>query len=386
MEVIGSVFESLWWFGGYILPFLFVLAIVIFFHELGHFLVGRWCGVGVKAFSLGFGPELVGFDDRHGTRWKLCAVPLGGYVKFEGDANGASVPDHAAISAMSSEEKARSFMGAAVWRRAAIVAAGPVANFLLAIAIFAATFFVYGREVHEPVVTGVQPGSAAETAGIRTGDRIVSIDGTAVFSFEDVQRIVSTNAERPLAMVLEREGAPVTLVATPQKREVKTRLGVQRTGVLGLLRGQSTELNTRMETYSPLHSLELGVAETWFIIQQTSSYLGKVISGRESADQIGGAPRIAQVSGEVARHGLVALLNLAAVLSVSIGLINLFPMPPLDGGHLVMYAYEAIRGRPMRESVQEMGFKVGFALVLMLMLFATSNDVLHFWSLMRSPT
>ncbi len=373
IQMMGANFYS---FAGYIVPFLFVLAIVIFIHELGHFLVGRWCGVGVKAFSLGFGPELIGFTDRQGTRWKLCAIPLGGYVKFLGDANGASVPDFKTIDAMSAAERAKSFVAKPVYQRAAIVVAGPVANFLLSIVIFAVVFMIFGRVLHEPVIGGVQAGGAAERAGFQAGDRIVKINQDQITSFEGVQRIVLSSANQALTVTVQRGDQPLTLVATPEAKEITSAFGKHRAGILGV-RASDDASYVHYETFGPGQALVMGAQECWFIIDRTLSYIGGVFTGRESADQISGLPRIAQVSGEAAKMGLGALFSLAAVLSVSIGLVNLFPVPLLDGGHLMFYAIEALVGRPLSERTQEIGFRIGFALVLMLMLFATWNDIVH---------
>jgi regulator of sigma E protease len=353
------------------------LTLVVFFHELGHFLVARWCGVRVLVFSIGFGPELFGFNDRRGTRWSLSAIPLGGYVKFFGDDNAASVPDQAALAAMSEDERRQSFVHQPVAPRAAIVAAGPVANFLLAIAIFAALFMVFGKPSTSPRVDAVQPGSAAQAAGFQPGDLVLSINGSAVESFPDMQQIVSTSAGETLEFVVDRGGVHVTLKAVPALKESKDRFGnVHRIGVLGITRSPSPE-DTHFQPVGPIKAIELGAQKTWFVVDRTLSYIGGVISGREAADQLGGPIRIAQVSGQVATEGLPSLFSLTAVLSVSIGLLNLFPVPLLDGGHLLFYAIEATRGKPLSERAQEVGFRIGLAIVVMLMIFATYNDILH---------
>jgi regulator of sigma E protease len=362
---------------GYLVPFLFVLTLVVFFHELGHFLVARRCGVRVLVFSIGFGPELFGFNDRHGTRWKISAIPLGGYVKFFGDENAASVPDPVALAAMTEEERRHSFVHQPVARRAAIVVAGPLANFVLAIAIFAALFMVFGKPSTSPRVDAVQPGSAAEAAGFKPGDLVLAINGRSIESFPDMQQIVSTSAGDTLEFEVDRGGLKVALKATPTLRESKDRFGnVHRIGVLGITRSPSPE-DTHFQPVGPVKALELGVQRTWFVVERTLSYIGGVISGREAADQLGGPIRIAQVSGQVATEGLPSLFSLAAVLSVSIGLLNLFPVPLLDGGHLLFYGIEAARGRPLSERAQEVGFRIGLAIVVMLMIFATYNDLLH---------
>jgi regulator of sigma E protease len=365
------------WLSGYIVPFLFVLTIVVFFHEFGHFLVARWCGVRVLVFSIGFGPELIGFNDRHGTRWKISAIPLGGYVKFFGDDNAASVPDQAGIAAMSESERRESFFHKSVGKRAAVVVAGPLANFILAIAIFAGVFALFGKQITSPRVDSVQAESAAARAGFKSGDLVLSIDGRAIESFSDMQRIVSTSAGETLRIVVERDGKEVTLKAAPDLREVKDNFGgVHRIGVLGISRSTAPG-DVRTEKVGLLSAIKMGFSETWFVTDRTLAYIAGVIVGRESADQLGGPIRIAQVSGQVATAGFVALIHLAGVLSVSIGLLNLFPIPLLDGGHLLFYAIEAIRGRPLSERAQEVGFRIGLAIVLMLMIFATFNDILQ---------
>jgi regulator of sigma E protease len=362
---------------GYLVPFLFVLTIVVFFHELGHFLVARWRGVKIVAFSIGFGPEIIGFNDRYGTRWKIAAVPLGGYVKFFGDDNAASVPDHEAAAGMSEEEKKGSFVHKPVGSRAAVVAAGPIANFILAIAIFAGIFMTVGKQTTSARVDAVQPGSAAQVAGFKPGDLVLSIDGEAIDSFADMQRVVSVSAGEPLKVEVERGGVHVTLKATPQLKELKDNFGnVHRLGVLGISRSMAPG-DIKTQKFGPLAAVVAGAQETWFVVDRTLSYIGGVFAGREGADQLGGPIRIAQVSGQVATAGFVALMHLTAVLSVSIGLLNLFPIPLLDGGHLLFYGIEAVRGRPLSERAQEVGFRIGLAIVVMLMIFATFNDILH---------
>lgn len=360
---------------GYLVPFLFVLTIVVFFHELGHFLVARLCGIKVLTFSIGFGPEIIGFYDRYGTRWKISAVPLGGYVKFLGDENAASKPDHEAAASMTDEEKAVSFIHKPVGPRAAVVAAGPIANFILAIAIFAGVFMIFGKQTTSARVDTVQPASAAQAAGFQPGDLVVAINGENIDSFAEMQRIVSINAGDPLAIEVERGGVHVTLKATPELKELKDKFGnVQRLGVLGISRSMAPG-DIKTEKVGPLRAVVMAVQRTWYVIDRTGSYIGGIFTGRESADQLGGPIRIAQVSGQVATAGFVPLIELTAVLSISIGLLNLFPIPLLDGGHLLFYGIEAIRGRPLPEQAQEVGFRVGFVLVLLLMGFAMRNDL-----------
>jgi len=377
MDFMGSLGASGSWLVGYVVPFLFVLTIVVFFHELGHFLVARWCGIKVVAFSIGFGPEIVGFYDRYGTRWKIAAVPLGGYVKFFGDDNAASVPDLAAAASMSETEKRDSFVYKPVGSRAAVVAAGPIANFILAIVIFAGVFMIVGKQTTSARVDTVQAGSAAQAAGFKPGDLVLAINGQAIESFSDMQRIVSVSAGEPIEVKVERGGVPVTLKARPELKEIKDNFGnVHRLGVLGISRSMAPG-DIKTEKAGPLRAIVMGAQETWFVVDRTMTYLGGVIAGREAADQLGGPIRIAQVSGQVATAGFTALIHLTAVLSVSIGLLNLFPIPLLDGGHLLFYLIEAVRGKPLSERAQELGFRIGLAIVVMLMIFATFNDILH---------
>lgn len=360
-----------------LIAFLFVLTLVVFVHEYGHFIVARWCGVKVRVFSIGFGNELFGWYDRKGTRWRFSAIPLGGYVKFEGDANAASSPDFDAVHAMSEEERKGSIFHKSVGQRAAIVAAGPAANFIMAITVFAAMAYFNGRQILLPRIETVQPASAAERAGFQPGDLVVSIDGRIIDSFTDMQRIVSMNAGETLKVTVDRGGAPVELTAVPDLREVSSPLGAQRVGVLGV-QASSGGAGWRTEHYSLPGALRAGVSETWQVVAQTYHYVGRLIAGKESTEQLSGPIRIAEVSGQVARlGGLVGLLNLAAVLSVSIGLINLVPIPMLDGGHLLFYGIEAVRGRPLSERAQEFGFRLGLMLVALLMLLVTWNDVMH---------
>jgi regulator of sigma E protease len=357
-----------------IIPFLIVLTIVVFFHEFGHFLVARWCGVKVVTFSIGFGPELFGFNDRHDTRWKVCAVPLGGYVKFFGDENAASVPDQAAAAAMSEAERQVSFVHQRVGPRAAIVVAGPVANFILSVVIFAGIFMSFGRQVMPARVDEVQPGSAAAAAGLMPGDLIVAIDGRPIGSFSDMQRIVAGSSGRTLTLTIDRGGAREDIRATPNARGFCN-------AVLGISK-RSTDV--QFETASPPTALALGVQETYYVIERSLCFVTGVIVGRESANQLGGPIKIAEVAGDAWKAGLDSggiataiayLLNLSAFLSASIGLLNLFPIPLLDGGHLLFYAIEALRGRPLSERAQEVGLRIGFAIVVMLMIFAAYNDI-----------
>ena len=459
MELFSLLGAKGGWLLGYVIPFLFVLTIVVFFHELGHFWVARRCGVKIDAFSVGFGPELFGFNDKHGTRWRFAAIPLGGYVRFHGDDSAASTPDLRKLDKMSAAEKKISFFHQPVGNRAAIVAAGPIANFILAVIIFGGVVYGIGRTMTTPVLEVVRAGSPAQSAGLMQGDRVISINGKQIDGYEDIVRVTSLSAGEKLVFVVERKNKDVTATVTPALREIKDNFGsthrigdigisrwparansirpnsaameagmqpgdlivsidgkpveafedlprivsgalgkkltlvVQRgnqrltlfatpkphpnnpkAGVLGIENPSKPEDSFR-KRYGVIDSISLGFSETWFVIERTMAYIGGIIVGRESIDQLGGPIRIGQVAGEVASQSFYDLLRLTAVLSVSIGLLNLFPVPLLDGGHLLFYAIEAVRGRPLSDRAQEFGFRIGLAFVMLLMIVATWNDI-----------
>jgi regulator of sigma E protease len=360
---------------GTIVPFLFVLTVVVFVHEMGHYLVGRWCGIGVKAFSIGFGPELIGFEDRHGTRWKLSAIPLGGYVKFVGDINATSTPDAGEIETLSEAEKKVAFHTQPVWKRAATVFAGPAFNFLLTIAVFAVMFTVYGKMVAEPVVAEVRPDSPAAAAGFLPGDRFVSVDGTPIETFADVQRMVSGRAGDPIVFVLARNGGEITVTATPQVMEQTDALGnVVKIGVIGVVNTPESG-QPRIVSFTPPEALAEAVRETGHIVVRTGQFLQRFVTGREDKCQLGGPVKIAKISGQAAKLGFEWLVQLVAILSVGIGFLNLLPIPPLDGGHLVFYGVEALKGRPVSERAMEAVYRAGLLLVLAFMAFVFWNDL-----------
>lgn len=360
---------------GTIVPFLFVLTIVVFVHEMGHYLVGRWCGIGVKAFSIGFGPELFGFDDRHGTRWKLSAIPLGGYVKFTGDMNATSTPDAGEIEALTAEERKVAFHTQPVWKRAATVVAGPVFNFLLTIVVFSILFGTYGRPMTEPIVAEVVAGSAAEAAGFLPGDRFVSVDGNRVETFGDVQRYVSGRTDDSLLFVMLRDGQEVSLTATPKLTEQKDALGnTIKVGVIGVVTNQDVGQG-RIVHYGPLEAVGEAVSETGSIIARTGQFLKRFAFGREDKCQLGGPVKIAKMSGQAAQLGFLWLVQLVALLSVGIGFLNLLPIPPLDGGHLVFYGIEAVIRRPVSERAMDAVYRIGLFAVLLFMAFVVWNDV-----------
>ena len=362
--------ELLSGFTGYVLPFLIILTVLVFVHELGHYLVARYCGVRVEVFSIGFGPELFGRNDRHGTRWKLSAIPLGGYVKMYGEADAAGTPGRN-LQPMSQDERDVSFHYKTLRQRTAIVSAGPIANFAFAIVLLAALFATVGQRVIPPTIDTIVAGSAAERAGLVAGDLIVSVDGQDVERFADLQVIVRDSPERPLAMVVRRDGGELALTVTPDRVEGTDPFG--KAVEIGRLGVQSQQVSWQRR--DPVSALWLATAETWSISWQTLQAVGQIITGSRGSDELGGPIRIAQMSGEVAQSGIVATFWFAAVLSINLGLINLFPIPVLDGGHLVMYLAEAVRGRPLGEKVQEYASLAGLTLVIALMVFVTWNDL-----------
>ena len=355
----------------YAIPFLVVLSVLVFVHEWGHFWVARRCGVRVEVFSIGFGPELFGRTDRRGTRWKISAVPLGGYVKFFGDADAASRPDDEDGGAeLTDTDKAVSFHHKPLGARALIVAAGPFANFLFAAIVLAGLFAFDGHPFPPAVVGDVVADSVAEEAGLQPGDRVERIDGRTVHRFADLAIAVRASEGRDLTLDIDRGDQSLTVQMAPQLT-VETRADgsareVYRLGIV-------------VETgpYGIGRSIVLGARETAALIVQTVTVVGQIIVGSRGTEELGGPLRIAQISGDVAQLGVVAFVWFMAVLSINLGLINLFPIPMLDGGHLLYYAAEAIRGRPLGPRAQEYGFRIGLALVITLMIFATWNDLVH---------
>jgi regulator of sigma E protease len=369
------VFDSLTMLWNYAVPFLLVLSVLVFVHELGHYWVARRAGVRIETFSIGFGREVFGWTDRAGTRWKISWLPLGGYVKMFGDADAASTPDREGGTRMTPEERAVSFHHKPLGWRAAIVAAGPIANFLFAILIFAVMFMSYGRPFTPPVVGGVMEGLPAEKAGIRAGDRILAINGQSVDRFEEIQRVVLINLDQPLTVEFERAGQRIKAPLVPVIIEETDRLGNKmRLARLGIRSGGDREIES---ITSPLTAIWCAVEETWLQTTGSLKAVGQMLTGRRPADELSGPLGIAKVSGEAAQVSWMALIALAGTLSISLGLINLFPIPMLDGGHLVFYAIEALRGRPLGPQAQEYGFRFGLVLVLSLMLFATWQDLVR---------
>ena len=371
---MDALYSIPWLLVGYILPFVVVLSLLVFVHEMGHYLAGRWSGIRILAFSVGFGPELIGYTDRHGTRWKISAIPLGGYVRFFGDEDAASRPDFDGIAELTPAERETTMAGAKLWKRAVTVAAGPIANFLLAIVIFAAVFGINGKPVVDPVVAETRENSAAAEAGILPGDVLLAIDGQKVATFDDVRRYVSMRPDMTIIVSVRRGEEVLDLPMVPKRTEITDQFGNKmEVGLIGIVTSQERG-NFRVEQLTPLEAVGEGARQTWHIVKGTYDYLSNLVMGRMGAEQLGGPVRIAKMSGEVATLGFTAYLTWAAMLSVSIGLLNLMPVPVLDGGHLVFYAIEAVRGRPVGPGAQEVAFRIGLVMILSLMVFSTWND------------
>ena len=373
MDILALLMMPLNVMVGYLIPFLIALTVIVFVHEFGHFIVARWCGVKVETFSIGFGKEVTGWHDRHGTRWRIAWVPLGGYVRFEGDVNAASQAEEGAEKSLSPT----SFHAKPVWQRALVVVAGPVANFILAIAILSATYMTVGIPMTAPRIDSVVAGSAADRAGLQPGDTFVTVNGTKIKYFNDLQEIVRPRAGETLTVEISRNGTLHSLSLTPSVREEDDGFGGKvRFGVLGVT--HNTEGKDLVYERLPIHkAVALGADRTWYIISTTFKYLGQMITGHASSDQLGGPISIAKGAGDAASFGPLAFLSFVAFLSVSIGLLNLFPIPMLDGGHLVFYGVEALRGKPLGPEAQEWSFRIGFSLVLMLMVLGTFNDLVR---------
>ncbi|WP_269513308.1 M50 family metallopeptidase [Brevundimonas subvibrioides] len=380
-----------------VVPFLMVLTVIVTIHELGHFLVARYFGVKVDRFAIGFGKAIFSRTDRHGIEWRIGWLPLGGYVKFSGDMDASSVPDSRGLDTLKREIVAEKGVGAErdyfhfkpIWQRMLIVAAGPVSNFVLAIAIFTVLFSVVGVTLRPARIVEVVAGSPAATAGFQVGDLITEINGSPVRDRSDVSRRTSLSSGDPLRFTVERAGQRLILIATPERRVQEDPLaGRTNMGQLGVLLS-STAAETRQIRYNPIEAVGEGVRQTGNVLGTTLNYIGRIFTGRENGDQLSGPLGIAKASGALTNAAVAAnpdpgamainllltMTSFAAILSIGIGFLNLLPIPVLDGGHLVFYAYEAVARKPVAASVQEAGYRVGLALLAGLMLFATWNDL-----------
>ena len=354
----------------YALAFVLVLGPLVFLHELGHYLAGRWFGVKAEEFSIGFGREIAGFTDRRGTRWKFGWLPLGGYVRFAGDMNPASQPSPEWL-ALPAHERSKTFQAKALWKRAIIVAAGPIANFIVAILILSAFAVAYGQNSTPSVVGNVQPGSAAAAAGLQPGDRVTSLGGRSVETFTDMAKYTQLRPNEAVHIEFERGGQALAADTVIGVREERDRFGNHyRIGVLGVVNSAPV-----VAPVSILEAPLIGIRQTIDIVQMTLDGLGQIITGRRSVSELGGPLKIAQVSGERLAMGPIEFAFLVALISINLGFINLLPVPVLDGGHLLFYAVEAVRRRPVEPKVMEWAFRGGLIAILALMLLVTLNDL-----------
>lgn len=358
----------------YILPFIAILSVLVFVHEYGHFWVARRCGVHVEVFSIGFGRELFHWHDRRGTRWRFAILPLGGYVRMRGDGDETSWSDDSALASMNAAERATSFPGQPVMKRIAIVAAGPAANILFAVAVMALTFMTVGQSYTPPVVGEVVEGSPAEKAGLMPGDRFLRLNGESVQRFEDLQRIVSLRPGQTMTAEIERAGAVLEVGLTPERIEQEDSFGnPQPLGRIGVTRTGYEQLR-----HGPISAVGEAVRQTSALTGTIFDVIAQILRGDRSSSEIGGVARIAHMSGEVAQLGLIATLNFMVLLSINLALINLLPVPMLDGGHLLFFVIEALRGKPLPEKVRDTSLRFGFGLVIALMVFASWNDLVYF--------
>ena len=361
------------------LGFLLVLGPLVTIHELGHYLVGRWFGVKAEAFSIGFGKELTGWTDKHGTRWKISALPLGGYVQFKGDMNPASIPDAHALDGLSAEERDGNFHHAALWKRALIVAAGPVTNLVVAVLIFAAFNYTFGKPVpvdpsEQNVVVKFMDESPAREAGLQIGDRIVQVDGEVMEDYVQVQRTIGMYPGKKLAITVARGGQDVTIPVTTRRFKVQDKFGNEST--IGLIGIESRATERRFEPVGLGTAVVLGWQQSLDIFDLMITGIVQIVTGDRSVQELGGPIKIAKFSGEQLSLGFDAFIWFVAAISLNLAFINLLPIPALDGGHLAFYAAEAIRRKPVGPRGTEYAYRVGVALVLVLMVFVTVNDII----------
>lgn len=355
--------------------FIVIISIIVFVHEYGHYWVAKKCGVTIESFSIGFGKEIFGWTNKAGTRWKISMIPLGGYVKMLGDENAASVPDNEKLNTMSDEERKGAFPNKKLWQRFAIVFAGPAANYIFAAAIFTGFFAYYGEPDTLPIAGKIVEKSEAARVGLQEGDVITNIDGTAINSFQDMVEIISIHADITLPLTYERDGQLHTVDVTPQNLSRTDSFGNEvKIGVLGVhASGQSSyrEVGT-------FESLSLGVEKTISMSESMLNVVWQIITGQRNANQLSGAIRIADYAGKSFERGLETALWFMAIISVNLGLVNLFPIPMLDGGHLMLYTIEGMLRKPLSEKAQEVMFRLGFSFLIFLMGFAIFNDLRHY--------
>ncbi len=360
----------------FIIPFIVLITLVVFIHEYGHYYFARKYGVGVTDFSIGFGKEIFGFNDKSGTRWKFCLIPLGGYVKFFGDRNVFSQAEQEELlKQYSKEDQQKLFVTKPIYQRSLVVAAGPFANFLLAIVIFTFIYMFAGKDFTPAKIDGIQEKSPAYVAGLKKDDVIFSIDGKKVKSILDVSTYINMSTSEEVSIVLIRNGNKITFSIKPDTILDKDSLGNEvKKKVLGIkIAPLNNELNN--EKLGPAKALYYAVQETWFVTTSSLDFIFSLFKGKGDTSQLGGPIKIAKITGQVAQHGIIAFLSITAYISISLGLINLFPIPMLDGGHLMFYAFEKLLGRPLTQKTQEGFFRIGLFLLFSLMFFTTFNDL-----------
>jgi regulator of sigma E protease len=364
MSIIQIILHNLF-------SFVAIISLIVFIHEFGHFIVARWCGVKIEEFAIGFGKKIFGFRDKKGTEWKFCVLPFGGYVKMYGDKNGASIPDVELIKQMSAHERKISFLGKNVYQRIAIVGAGPVANFILAIFIFTCLFKINGIAQIEPVVSEIVENSASFEAGIKKGDRILAIDNVEIEDFQKMRNIVVTGLEKDLNFKIQRNEEELNIKISPKIIPQKDMFGDEiKIRSIGLIAE-----NVIKKELSLIESFAEANKETFDISKSILKTLGQLITGQRSVKELGGPVKIAKYSGKTVEQGLVVVAWFMAMISINLGVMNLLPIPVLDGGHLFYYLFEAIKGKPLSQKVQTYGYNFGLALVLSLMVFTTLNDI-----------
>lgn len=366
----------------YLVPFVVLLGILVFVHELGHFLVAKFVGVKVEEFSLGFGKELWGFNDKSGTRWKVCAIPLGGYVKMFGDADAASATESEEVKSLSEEDLKKTFTAQPPSKKLAITLAGPAANYLFAIAIFTAIFFFLGRLTFPPIIGEVLEGGAAQAAGIMKNDRVLEINGKKIDTFADLQREVDLSVDKKADVVIQRGEEVLNIHVTLKEIEVPTseydseNAPKQQKLLLGVRSVNAVELDKKELSF--FESVKEACSETWDITTATLRGVGQMLTGKRASDDVGGVLRIAEMSGDISKErGLIDFTVFMALLSINLGLINLFPIPVLDGGQAVISVIEMIARREIGEKIKEYMFRFGFGVIMALVVFATWNDLVH---------
>ncbi|MCD6035282.1 MAG: zinc metalloprotease [Rickettsiales bacterium] len=359
----------------YLSSFIAIISVIVFIHEFGHYGIAKACGVKIEEFALGFGPEIFGINDRSGTRWKFCAIPMGGYVKMFGDMNPASAPDNSTLKKLNEDDRKKTFHAKNLWQKSAIVSGGPIANFILAIVILAGFLMVYGQMHTLPVVGEVVKESAAEAAGLMSGDEILKVDGTEIKDFADIQSAVSINTGTPIAVSYRRADTLENTMITPKIVESQDLFGNK---ITRALIGITSSMQPSYSDPLPLFpAIGLATKQTYTIAATNLKAIGQIIIGQRSIKDMGGPIKISKYSGQAVRDGLQAVLWFMAMLSISLGLINLFPIPVLDGGHLLYYIVEAVRGKPVAEKFQEYALKAGMAFILTLAIVVSFNDLLH---------